>query len=202
MSGFLDHADLVMLAVVALLALSSIGSWAIIIEKLVRLVGLRAVVGRIEAQVGAGVDMSTGSSELLDAMLDARDEEAPDGQSLTDLRTRRLAAMRRAYLGELRRYEGGLSFLATLAATAPFVGLFGTVWGIMRSFSAIANSKDTSLAVVAPGIAQALFATAMGLGTAIPAVVAYNLSRAALGRLGQRLGAVAVALAKSPDQRP
>ena len=72
----------------------------------------------------------------------------------------------------------------------------------MRSFSAIANAQDTSLAVVAPGIAQALFATAIGLGTAIPAVVAYNLSRAALGRCGQRLGAVAVALAKSPDRHP
>ena len=201
MRGFLDHADAVMLAVVALLVLSSITSWAIIIDKLVRLGRLRAVVGRIETQVGAGVHLSTGSWELLDAMLDARDEEAVDGQSLTDLRTRRLTAMRRAYLGQLRRLEGGLSFLATLASTAPFLGLFGTVWGIMRSFSAIANSKDTSLAVVAPGIAQALFATAIGLGTAIPAVVAYNLSRAALERCGQRLGAIAVTLAKSPDQR-
>ncbi len=200
--SFLDHADLVMLAVVGLLALSSVASWAIIIEKLFRLVGLRAAVGRIESQVGAGAGLSLGSSALLDVMLAARADETLDGQSPADLRMRRLTAMRRAYLGELRRFEGGLSFLATLASTAPFLGLFGTVWGIMRSFSAIANAQDTSLAVVAPGIAQALFATAIGLGTAIPAVVAYNLSRAALGRCGQRLGAVAVALAKSPDRHP
>ncbi len=200
--SFLDHADLVMLAVVGLLALSSVASWAIIIEKLFRLVGLRAAVGRIESQVGAGAGLSLGSSALLDVMLAARADETLDGQSPADLRMRRRTAMRRAYLGELRRFEGGLSFLATLASTAPFLGLFGTVWGIMRSFSAIANAQDTSLAVVAPGIAQALFATAIGLGTAIPAVVAYNLSRAALGRCGQRLGAVAVALAKSPDRHP
>ncbi len=202
MRSFLDHADLVMLAVVGLLALSSVASWAIIIEKLFRLVGLRAAVGRIESQVGAGAGLSLGSSALLDVMLAARADETLDGQSPADLRMRRRTAMRRAYLGELRRFEGGLSFLATLASTAPFLGLFGTVWGIMRSFSAIANAQDTSLAVVAPGIAQALFATAIGLGTAIPAVVAYNLSRAALGRCGQRLGAVAVALAKSPDRHP
>ncbi len=200
--SFLDHADVVMLAVVGLLALSSVASWAIIIEKLFRLVGLRAAVGRIESQVGAGAGLSLGSSALLDVMLAARADETLDGQSPADLRMRRRTAMRRAYLGELRRFEGGLSFLATLASTAPFLGLFGTVWGIMRSFSAIANAQDTSLAVVAPGIAQALFATAIGLGTAIPAVVAYNLSRAALGRCGQRLGAVAVALAKSPDRHP
>ena len=201
MRSFLDHADLVVLTVVALLLMSSIASWAIIVEKVVRLSRLSAVLGRIETQVAARNLLAAGPSELLGVMLAARDEEVLDGQTPSDLRTRRLAAMRAAYLGELRRFEGGLSFLATLASTAPFIGLFGTVWGIMRSFSAIASSKDTSLAVVAPGVAEALFATAIGLAVAIPAVVAYNLSRAALGRSGRRLGTVAVALAKSPDRR-
>ena len=82
-----------------------------------------------------------------------------------------------------------MTFLATVGSTAPFVGLFGTVWGIMNSFQAIAQSKDTSLAVVAPGIAEALFATALGLVAAIPAVVAYNKISTDLGRYAARLEA-------------
>src|SRR5207248_1686186 len=80
-------------------------------------------------------------------------------------------AMRLALNGEMRRLETNLPFLATLGSAAPFIGLFGTVWGIMRSFAGIAAANNTSLAVVAPGIAEALFATAMGLAAAIPAVV-------------------------------
>ena len=83
-----------------------------------------------------------------------------------------------------------------MASTAPFVGLFGTVWGIMHSFSSIAEAKDTSLAAVAPGIAEALFATAIGLATAIPAVVGYNQIRAAFTRCGQRLGTATASFAK------
>ncbi|MDA0339137.1 MAG: MotA/TolQ/ExbB proton channel family protein, partial [Proteobacteria bacterium] len=77
--------------------------------------------------------------------------------------------------------------LATVGSTAPFVGLFGTVWGIMNSFQSIARSSDTSLAVVAPGIAEALFATALGLLAAIPAVVAYNKFSSDMGRYANRL---------------
>ena len=83
--------------------------------------------------------------------------------------------------------ERRLLFLATVGATAPFVGLFGTVWGIMNSFTAIAVSKNTNLSVVAPGIAEALFATALGLLAAIPAVIFYNKFSNDLGRLGARL---------------
>jgi biopolymer transport protein TolQ len=75
---------------------------------------------------------------------------------------------------ELENIESKLTFLATVGSTAPFIGLFGTVWGIMNSFQSIAISKNTNLAIVAPGIAEALFATALGLLAAIPAVVAYN----------------------------
>ena len=92
---------------------------------------------------------------------------------------------------EMERLERRLLFLATVGSTAPFVGLFGTVWGIMTSFQAIAVSKNTSLAVVAPGIAEALFATAIGLVAAIPAVIFYNKFSADAARLNQRLEAFA-----------
>jgi biopolymer transport protein ExbB/TolQ len=82
--------------------------------------------------------------------------------------------MRAALTVDMRRLQPGLAFLATTGSAAPFIGLFGTVWGIMNSFSAIAKSQDTSLSIVAPGIAEALFATAIGLVAAIPAVIAYN----------------------------
>jgi biopolymer transport protein TolQ len=88
----------------------------------------------------------------------------------------------------------GLAFLATTGSAAPFIGLFGTVWGIMNSFSAIAKSQDTSLSVVAPGIAEALFATAIGLVAAIPAVIAYNKLTSDLGRVQQSFGAGITAL--------
>ena len=89
-----------------------------------------------------------------------------------------------------RKISRGTGVLATIGSTAPFVGLFGTVWGIMNSFTAIAAQKNTSLAVVAPGIAEALFATAMGLAAAIPAVVAYNKITVELGRFSGRMQAL------------
>jgi biopolymer transport protein TolQ len=88
---------------------------------------------------------------------------------------------------EVERLERRLTFLATVGSTAPFVGLFGTVWGIMTSFQAIAVSKNTSLAVVAPGIAEALFATALGLLAAIPAVIFYNKFNSEVARHATRL---------------
>ena len=95
--------------------------------------------------------------------------------------------MRLALGAQLRQLELRLPFLATLGSAAPFIGLFGTVWGIMRSFNAIAAANNTSLAVVAPGIAEALFATAMGLAAAIPAVVAYNKFTVDIGRFAGRM---------------
>jgi len=90
---------------------------------------------------------------------------------------------------EVSKLERYMTFLATVGSTAPFVGLFGTVWGIMNSFAAIAGSQNTSLAVVAPGIAEALFATAIGLVAAIPAVVAYNKFSTDLNRYHDRMEA-------------
>ena len=92
---------------------------------------------------------------------------------------------------EMEQLEKYMTFLASVGSTAPFIGLFGTVWGIMSSFQAIAATKQTSLAVVAPGIAEALFATALGLAAAIPAVVAYNKLSNDLGRYAGRLEAFA-----------
>jgi biopolymer transport protein TolQ len=89
----------------------------------------------------------------------------------------------------MERLERQMSFLASVGSTAPFIGLFGTVWGIMNSFQSIAATKNTSLAVVAPGIAEALFATALGLVAAIPAVVAYNKISSDLDRYAKKLEA-------------
>ena len=105
--------------------------------------------------------------------------------------------MRGATKRQLKELETGLPFLATLGSAAPFIGLFGTVWGIMNSFTAIAQTKDTSLAVVAPGIAEALFATAVGLAAAIPAVVAYNQITVALGRASDRMAPAVAGLART-----
>lgn len=90
---------------------------------------------------------------------------------------------------EMNEMERGMTFLASVASSAPFIGLFGTVWGIMGSFTAIAQSNNTSLAVVAPGIAEALFATAIGLVAAIPAAIAYNVLSSSLNRYADRIEA-------------
>jgi biopolymer transport protein ExbB/TolQ len=119
-----------------------------------------------------------------------RDQDA--SESRTERRERIERAMRSSLALEIQRLQKGLPLLATTGSAAPFVGLFGTVWGIMNSFAAIAASQDTSLAVVAPGIAEALFATAIGLVAAIPAVVAYNKLTTDLKRAQQTaLGAIA-----------
>jgi biopolymer transport protein TolQ len=111
-------------------------------------------------------------------------------------------AMVRARTQEMTRLERGLTFLATTASTAPFIGLFGTVWGIMNSFTAIGMQQDTSLATVAPGIAEALFATALGLAAAIPAVMAYNAVSVSLGRLAARGGSAISEIAKDLSRPP
>ena len=98
------------------------------------------------------------------------------GQKLakTDLNVRMATLLETGIEKQITKISKGFTFLATVGSTAPFIGLFGTVWGIMNSFQSIAISRNTSLAIVAPGIAEALFATALGLLAAIPAVVAYN----------------------------
>jgi biopolymer transport protein TolQ len=191
--GLFLQADPLVKAVMILLFLASIVCWAIILDKTGRILRARrnaeafaaASTGRLTTETAAGGAL--GAAILGAAMREWR-ERSPD-ESRGERRERIERAMRATMSEELRRLESGLPFLATTGSAAPFIGLFGTVWGIMNSFAAIARSNDTSLAVVAPGIAEALFATALGLIAAVPAVIAYNKLATLLRGLSHRLGA-------------
>jgi biopolymer transport protein TolQ len=207
MLGLFLQADPIVKGVMLLLAAASVVCWAIIIDKVLRVAGLRRETQRLEALAAAEALTDVAAGDHLSAsVLAAGRREWRDrtdaGESRAEYRERLERAMRAAVAAELRRIDPGLPFLATVGSAAPFVGLFGTVWGIMNSFTAIAQSNDTSLAVVAPGIAEALFATALGLAAAIPAVVAYNKLAVAMGRAAQRLhaaiGAIGARLAREP----
>ena len=197
--GLVMHADPVVKGVLVLLLLASVAVWAIILEKIVRLRRLNNSVSRLERAVYQAPDPG---DRLVGSVLAAakHEDEGVDqrSESVAELRDFRERAMRSALKSELRRLEVGLPMLATIGSTAPFIGLFGTVWGIVNSFTAIAQQKDTSLAVVAPGIAEALIATAIGLAAAIPAVVAYNQISVSLGRAYARGNDAILDLAKRP----
>ncbi len=197
--GLFKHADPVVQAIMLGLVVCSIVCWAVIIEKFLRLRRLNGEVAALEQGAADGAFSETGTG-LIGALDKAAHVEAHEGGSRNedrnDLRARIERAMRGTMKAELKRLEVGLPFLATVGSASPFVGLFGTVWGIMHSFTAIAQSKDTSLAVVAPGIAEALFATALGLAAAIPAVIAYNQITVSLGRYADRIGAAIGTLAR------
>ena len=198
--GMLKEADPVVKAVMLGLALASVGCWAIILEKLVRLSWLRRQVRRLEAVAKSG-SVSGDERGLVRTLLMAAHSEAEDGASRGEdrsaVRARLDRAMRTSLKSELQRQGSGLPFLATIGSSAPFIGLFGTVWGIMNSFTAIGQQQDTSLATVAPGIAEALFATALGLAAAIPAVMAYNAVSVALRRLAARAGTALSEIARN-----
>jgi len=193
------NADIVVKLDLLLLLAASIWSWAVIVEKLVRVRAARRSIGVHEERAAArSVDALrdvSAAEDPLGQVLQAGVEESAvsisaNFESLGERRDRIERAMRLALGGEMRRLETNLPFLATLGSAGPFIGLFGTVWGIMRSFVGIAAAQNTSLGVVAPGIAEALFATAMGLAAAIPAVVAYNKFIVDLGRLAGRTQAL------------
>jgi biopolymer transport protein TolQ len=182
------QADPIVKGVMVALVLASMASWTVILDKLLRIRAMRREARAFEraAEAGepGGAALPGAAGRIGAAGLEAwRDRDA--GESRAERRERIERAMRTALRVEMRRLQPGLPLLATIGSAAPFVGLFGTVWGIMNSFSAIARSQDTSLSVVAPGIAEALFATAIGLAAAIPAVLAYNAFATALGRLQQ-----------------
>ncbi|MFT3988028.1 MotA/TolQ/ExbB proton channel family protein [Aestuariivirga sp.] len=175
-TGHLDmfwQADPVVKAIMIGLVLTSLASWAIIIEKSLAL-GLaaradRSFISRFQNGQSSGPS-SSAAARLLGAMT-REASGAPWSSLIKDCVEGRF----RLVLAEVQRKRRmGLPFLATVASAGPFVGLFGTVWGIMASFTAIAASQNTSLAVVAPGIAEALLATAIGLFAAIPAAVFFN----------------------------
>jgi biopolymer transport protein ExbB/TolQ len=196
--GLVQHADPVVQAVIGILLFCSVACWALIVEKAIRIGRLKMKVRELEAIASSSGTAAFVPHSLADALWTAaRQEDRGEDGGRADYQQRLERTMRLRAKQELRRVEGGLSFLATVGSTAPFIGLFGTVWGIMHSFSAIAQAKDTSLAVVAPGIAEALFATAVGLVAAIPAVIAYNQISAALGRAAERIGVAVAGLARS-----
>jgi biopolymer transport protein ExbB/TolQ len=189
-------------SVILMLLAASIWCWVLIIESAWGVARLRKAIA---ASRGHG---NRTAAALLAPVAEAGRQAASlsiPGESLGEARTRVTEAMGRAAQHLLNAIEGGLPNLAVISSVAPFVGLFGTVWGIMASFSAIATAKDTSLAVVAPGIAEALAATAIGLAAAIPATIAYNRIGSSLARAGQALQHLieedAVTLTAHPDAR-
>jgi len=184
-------------AVMAVLFFASLWCWVLIVEGVVSVARLRRAVraaraGKEIAKPLAGITL-------------AGDEEARrriPGESVGELRARISDSMARAARELLARSEGGLPNLAVISSVAPFVGLFGTVWGIMTSFAAISQAQDTSLATVAPGIAESLAATAYGLAAAIPASVGYNRIGAAYARLGQDMASFVEERALALVSRP
>lgn len=203
--GLFMRADIVVQLVMICLVVASVWCWAIIFKK-------KAMIGKLFRKAAKFED-AFWSGEPLDklyqrvrknkgdpmlALFSAGMEEwqtgieggVPSRENLqAGLRQRVERAMTVTISKEMDRLERGMTFLASVGSTAPFVGLFGTVWGIMNSFSSIAMSNNTSIAVVAPGIAEALFSTALGLIAAIPANIAYNVFSNELNRYAERLDA-------------
>lgn len=199
--GMFSQADIVVQAVIVLLVLASVWSWAIIFAKFMEMKRVNAEAETFEETFWSGNSLE----DLFDRMRSdpghpmvfvfvaamrewqkslARTNAVLDKLGLRD----RIQRVTRVTINrELDKLERHFGFLATVGSTAVFVGLFGTVWGIMNSFQSIALSSNTSLAVVAPGIAEALLATALGLVAAIPAVVAYNKLSTDLSRYASRL---------------
>lgn len=191
------EADVVVKAVMVGLLLASIWSWAIILERSRLLARLKADMAAFEAKFwnARSLDeLPQGRSDNPAASLfkAGMDEwrASTEGRAKVDregVRARLASVMAASIDRSVSDLSDRLSVLATIGSVAPFVGLFGTVWGIMRAFVAIGQTQNTSLAVVAPGIAEALFATAIGLFAAIPAVIGYNRLLHLIGRLEDRL---------------
>jgi biopolymer transport protein TolQ len=182
------------------LGLASIWGWAIIIEKFIMVRRMNTENDRFEQMFWSGRSLddlyialgpreSMGLSSIFMAAMREwkRSQDAAMRAGFQGVKERIEKVMDVQIQKEMGRVEARLLFLATTGSAAPFIGLFGTVWGIMTSFQAIANSQNTNLAVVAPGIAEALFATAIGLLAAIPATIFYNMFTADAARIGTRL---------------
>ncbi|MDA9083152.1 protein TolQ [Candidatus Pelagibacter sp.] len=188
------RADFVVKSVILMLIGCSIYSWAVIIEKLRLFKKINLESEEFEEKFWKSKSAETFYNSL------PADVENPTASLFKDTMQSLLKAKNKTNLNErmasilevniekqISKIDKGFTFLATVGSTAPFIGLFGTVWGIMNSFQSIAISRNTSLAIVAPGIAEALFATALGLLAAIPAVVAYNKFNNDSKKYSQRL---------------
>jgi len=214
-TGIFLAADPVVKAVIVALLAASIVSWTIILARALAIrvelrnsAQLASSVGGLSGPAGlkdiAGLVPSSGG-HIVSAMADEWSWSLVNRvQGYDQVRARLLSVVDLAIVRETAKIAGATSLLATVGSIAPFVGLFGTVWGIMHSFIAIGQTQDTSLAVVAPGIAEALMATAVGLFCAIPAVIGYNRLIHALGNLDSRwrdtAGAVEVAISRRFDR--
>ncbi|MDW8445551.1 MAG: protein TolQ [Acetobacteraceae bacterium] len=205
--GLFLQADIVVKAVMVGLLLASVVVWAVIFEKVATIRRLNARADKFEDDFWSGRDLSDLFERVRDeprhpmeavfaaAMREWQKSAARLAHASENVRAALKDRIERA-MGitiqrEMERLERWMVFLASVGSAAPFIGLFGTVWGIMNSFAAIAQMRNTNLAVVAPGIAEALFATAIGLAAAIPAVLAYNKISTDLARYAARLEAFA-----------
>ena len=175
------RADIIVKTVIIILIACSIYSWAIIIEKVKFFKKINISSEEFEEKFWRSKSAETFYNNLpskVDDPMTSLFKESMQGllksKSKTNLVEKMSGILEVGIEKQISKIEKGFTFLATVGSTAPFIGLFGTVWGIMNSFQSIAISRNTSLAIVAPGIAEALFATALGLLAAIPAVVAYN----------------------------
>ena len=175
------RADVIVKSVIIILIASSIYSWAIIIEKYRLFKKINKSSDEFENKFWKSRSAESFYNNLPEKMDDPMANVFKDtmqviikSKSKSNLPNRLESMLEVSIEKQMNNLEKNYTFLATVGATAPFIGLFGTVWGIMNSFQSIAISRNTSLAIVAPGIAEALFATALGLLAAIPAVVAYN----------------------------
>jgi biopolymer transport protein ExbB len=206
-------ADILVKLVMSGLAFASLVTWTILIAKTVELSVIRRKLGAALAKIGhvrslAEARFALGADDgVLPSLLDAAIHEArlsagiaSDG-GIKERAASRFAEISRA---EGRRIRVGMGMLATIGSTSPFVGLFGTVWGIMNSFIGISKAQTTNLAVVAPGIAEALLATAIGLAAAIPAVIIYNhfarVTKTYLELVARASGAAARLLSRDLDR--
>ncbi len=175
------RADIVVKTVIILLVACSIYSWAVIIEKIKLFKKINISTEQFETKFWNSKSAETFYNSLptnIDDPMALVFKDAMQNllkrRSKIDLNNRMTTMLETGIEKQISKINKGFTFLATVGSTAPFIGLFGTVWGIMNSFQSIAISRNTSLAIVAPGIAEALFATALGLLAAIPAVIAYN----------------------------
>jgi biopolymer transport protein TolQ len=219
--GLVLQADIIVKIVLLILVLASFWCWTIIFDKFLKMRRLQDQAAQFEEAFWSG-----GSLEDLYDRIGNRPVDPMSAVFAAAMREWRRSSARGLVAGqpgkaslqeriervmnvtvgrEMERLEKYLPFLASVGSTAPFIGLFGTVWGIMNSFTSIAAQKNTSLAVVAPGIAEALFATALGLVAAIPAVLAYNKISNDLGRYAHRLeafsGEFGAILSRQLDER-
>jgi len=197
--SFIINAGFVVKVVIMILLLASIASWAIIIQRILLLKRTRRAAKRFEQRFWSGIELKTLFEQVavypeklagLDNIFYAgfteymrlKQHSITTPEALMEATQR---AMRVAQSRETERLEQNLAFLATVGSTSPYVGLFGTVWGIMTSFRALGTVQQATIAMVAPGISEALIATAIGLFAAIPAVVAYNRFASDLDRISQ-----------------